>query len=577
MSTAEGAPAGRPHGTSGTAVEREGTAAAVIDADGSVVGWTQGAHRLLGYAAEEVLGRPFANLLVPAGAAGRSGSAQLRHRSGHQLEVRLRISRLSARDGARRWLAAIDAHPAPRRQHESERLSLLSEASTRIGTTLDVMHTGQELADYVVPRLADYATVDLAESASLGEEPLARLGTNAGRIPVFRRAGVASIHEGIPESLWERGEPVFVPPSSPFTQVLTSGESYLEPALGTALDSWLQSDPQRAQVIGATSMHTVMMVPIQARGTVLGIAVFARTDNPAPFEQDDLVLAEELVDRAALSLDNAHRYTREHTAALALQRNLLPRRLSGGPALEVCSRYLPADMDHGVGGDWYDVIQLPGGRVALVIGDVVGHGIHAAASMGSLRTALRTLADMDLPPAELLTRLDHTVARLAQADTDSLTNSPSAACSILGATCLYVVYDPATRLLDIAAAGHPPPVVVTPAGEAAVQQIPSGVPIGLGLGLFEPAQLEIPVGSLIALYTDGLVESPAEDIESGMRRLAAVLAHPRLPLEELCAMAVDAQRTHSPTDDVTLLLARTRSSRGTGTFMPARRTTPSGK
>ncbi|MFJ5272579.1 SpoIIE family protein phosphatase [Streptomyces sp. NPDC088358] len=547
MTTDEGAAADRRDGLWGAPVETEGMAAAVVDADGSVAGWTLGAQRLLGYPAEEVIGRPFADLLAP------TGTARLRHRRGHRLEVELRVSRLAARDGAPRWLATFDPHPDARRRLASERLALLSEASTRIGTTLDVMQTGQELADFAVPRLADYVTVDLADSVPLGEEPLARLGRDAGRIPVFRRAGVASIHEGIPEALWHRGDPVFVPPASPFTQVLTTGKSYIEPMLRKSLGTWLQCDPQRSRVIRMTDMHTVMMVPIQARGVALGIAVFVRTDNPAPFEQDDLVLAEELVDRAALSLDNAHRYTREHTAALALQRNLLPSRLSGGPALEVGSRYVPADLDHGVGGDWYDVIALPRDRVALVVGDVVGHGIQAAAAMGRLRTALRTLADLDLPPVELLTSLDRTVGRLTQEDADS----PGATVSGVGATCLYVVYDPAERHLDIAGAGHLPPVLVSPAGLATVTEIPPGVPIGLGLGHFESVRIEVPDGSLIALYTDGLVEFPTEDIEFGIRRLAAALAHPRLPLEELCERAFAARRTPSPSDDTTLLLART--------------------
>ncbi|MFG2477720.1 SpoIIE family protein phosphatase [Streptomyces fagopyri] len=547
MSTDEGAAAGHQDAMWGAPAGTEGTAAAVIDADGTVAGWTSGAERLLGHVAEEVLGRPFADLLAPTGAA------QLRHRRGHRLEVDLHISRLAARDGPPRWLAVFDPHPDARRRLASERLALLSEASTRIGTTLDVMQTGQELADFAVPRLADYVTVDLAESVSLGEEPLTRLGNDAGRVPVFRRAGVASVHEGIPESLWDRGRPVFVPPASPFTQVLTTGKSFIEPMLRKSLGTWLRCDPERTRVIRTTHMHTVMMVPIQARGVVLGIAVFVRTDNPAPFEQDDLVLAEELVDRAALSLDNAHRYTREHIVALALQRNLLPSRLSGGPALEVSSRYLPADLDHGVGGDWYDVIALPRDRVALVVGDVVGHGIKAAAAMGRLRTALRTLADMDLPPVELLTRLDRTVGRLAQEDADS----PGATAAGVGATCLYVVHDPAERIIDIAGAGHLPPVVVGPGGEATVTKIPSGVPVGMGLGHFESVRIEIPDGSLIALYTDGLVEFPTEDIETGIRRLAAALAHPGLPLEELCDRAVAARRTPSAADDTTLLLART--------------------
>ncbi|MEV6990098.1 SpoIIE family protein phosphatase [Streptomyces sp. NPDC093228] len=569
MGSADEAAADRDPLASGEGAESDGAVTAVIDADGTVAGWTQAAHTLLGYTAREVLGRPLADLLAAAdpgpfvaavlrGAAapgGWSGTVRLRHRGGHHLDVQLQISRLSTRDGATRWLAAAsDGRAAAYRRLVSERLMLLNEASTRIGTTLDVMRTGQELADFVVPRLADYTTVDLAEAVPLGEEPLARLGMDAGRIPVFRRAGVASIHEGIPESLWEPGQPVYVPSASPFTQVLTSGESYLEPVLNPSLHSWLVSDPQRSRIIHETGMHSVMMVAIQARGRVLGIAVFVRTDNPDPFERDDLLLAEELVDRAALSLDNANRYTRERAAALALQRDLLPSHVSGGPALDVDYCYLPADMEHGVGGDWYDVIPLPRDRVALVVGDVVGHGIAAAAAMGRLRIALHTLADMDLPPAVLLSRLDRTVARLAQEKADQA----DLAVPSLAATCLYVVYDPIERLLDVTRAGHPPPVVVDPAGQATVPEVPAGVPIGLGVGLYESARMKIPDGTLIALYTDGLVESRSEDIESGIHRLAAALAHPTPVLHELSAKAVAAVRSDPPSDDATLLLARTR-------------------
>ncbi|MEU7964607.1 SpoIIE family protein phosphatase [Streptomyces sp. NPDC049097] len=586
MGGADGTAADRGPLASGEGVESDGAVTAVIDADGTVAGWTQAAHALLGYTAREVLGRPLAGLLAAAdpgpfvaavlrGAAapgGWSGTVRLRHRGGHDLDVQLRISRLSTRDGATRWLAsASDGRAAAYRRLMSRRLRLLNEASTRIGTTLDVMRTGQELADFVVPCLADYTTVDLAESVPLGEEPLARLGMDAGRIPVFRRAGVASIHEGIPESLWELGQPVYVPSASPFTQVLTSGESYLEPVLNPSLHSWLVSDPQRSRVIRDTGMHSVMMVAIQARGRVLGIAVFVRTDNPAPFERDDLLLAEELVDRAALSLDNANRYTRERTAALALQHDLLPSRVFGGPALDVDYCYLPADMEHGVGGDWYDAIPLTGDRVALVVGDVVGHGVAAAAAMGRLRIALHTLADMDLPPAELLSRLDRTVARLAQEKADHA----DLAVPTLAATCLYVVYDPIERLLDVTRAGHPPPVVVDPTGEATVPEVPAGVPIGLGVGLYESARMQITDGTLIALYTDGLVESRSEDIEYGIHRLAAALAHPTLPLHELSAKAVATVRTGPPSDDATLLLARTRPlPRLPDTGVPRRRDTP---
>ncbi|MFG3309506.1 SpoIIE family protein phosphatase [Streptomyces wuyuanensis] len=256
------------------------------------------------------------------------------------------------------------------------------------------------------------------------------------------------------------------------------------------------------------------------------------------------------------SLDNARQYTRKHTAALALQRNLLPHRLRGGSAVEAASRYLPADIDNGVGGDWFDVIPLAGARVALVVGDVVGHGIDAAATMGRLRTAVHTLADMELPPDELLARLDGTVQRLAQADAHDPTHSPA----VLGATCVYAVYDPVTRKCTMATAGHPPPAIIDPQGRVTFPDLPPGAPLGIGLGVpFEAVELELPEGSLIALYTDGLIETRDHDIEEGMHRLGTALAQPELSLEDLCTRAMESVQDQAASDDVTLLLVRTRS------------------
>ncbi|MCK2212313.1 SpoIIE family protein phosphatase [Actinomadura sp. ATCC 31491] len=438
------------------------------------------------------------------------------------------------------------------RSKARERLAVLREASVRIGSTLDVRRTAQEMADLAVPVLADYVTVDLAESVLPDAEPLQRLAGTESRVPVFRRAGVASIHEGTPESLWPRGQAVFVPPSSPFTEVLATGESHFEPVLDTSPDGWLGQDPERAQVIHATGMHTLIVVPLKARGEILGVTVFVRTDNRAPFTRDDLLLAEELCARAALSLDNARRYTRERTAALALQRTLLPRRLSGGGAVEVASRYLPSSG--GVGGDWFDTIPLPGGRVALVVGDVTGHGIDAAATMGRMRTAVRTLAYLDLPPGEVLARLDDLVVRLAEEDDTS--GLPFDA---TGATCLYAVYDPATRRCSMATAGHPPPAVVAPDGAVTFPRPPSGTPVGLGVGAFEALEVELAAGSVIALYTDGLIETREADIEAGIDRLGAALARAPLPLEVFCSHVVRSMLRDRPAeDDIALLVARTR-------------------
>ncbi|MEU8951180.1 SpoIIE family protein phosphatase [Streptomyces sp. NPDC048489] len=447
-------------------------------------------------------------------------------------------------------VVSVDASDSRRAR---ERLTILGTVSRRIGTTLDVMQTAQELADLAVPLLADYVTVDLAESVPLGEEPLAHLGPQDGRIPVFRRAGLASIHPGTPESLFARGEPVFVPPTSPFTGVLHSGRSHFEPVLDTSPDTWLEHhDPARAKKIRENAMHSLMVVPIHARGVVLGVEVFARTEDPRPFEEDDLLLAEELVSWAALALDNARQYARERSAALALQRLLHPRRPTGGSAADVAWRYLPADSHHGIGGDWFDVIPLSGARVALVVGDVVGHGINAAAKMGQLRTALHTLADTDMPPDEVLSRLDEQVIRFAEAEDPCHPDT-----TMMAATCLYAVYDPVTRTCTMARAGHPPPAVIAPCGHVTFPDLPAGAPLGLGLVPFESTTVELAEGSVLALYTDGLIEARHQDITDGMNRLRAALSRPALTLDDLCSSTVDTLRVEPPGDDVTLLLART--------------------
>ncbi|MFF0209153.1 SpoIIE family protein phosphatase [Streptomyces althioticus] len=435
-----------------------------------------------------------------------------------------------------------------------DRLTVVSEAGARIGTTLDIVRTAQELADFTVPLLADYVTVDLTEAVRLGGEPLERLGTADGRVPTFRRAGVASVHDGAPESLWSSGDAVFVPEHSPFMQVLHTGRPLLEPHLDTSPGTWLDHDPARARQIRRYGMHSLLIVPLQARGLLMGVVVLVRSDNPTPFDDGDRLLAEEIAARAALSLDNARRYTRERTAALTLQRSLLPRRVDGGDAMEVAAHYVPADAEYSAGGDWFDVFGLSGGRLALVVGDVVGHGIAAAAAMGRLRTAIRTLADLDLPPAELLTRLDRASVHLVETDEAS----EAEYCSI-GATCVYAVYDPAEHTCTVALAGHPPPAVTGPDGTLTFPDLPHGTPLGYGLPPCEAAVLDLPPGGLIALYTDGLVEDRRHDIGVGMERVRGALARAAddASLAELCTAVVGTLPT-APEDDVTLLLARAR-------------------
>jgi PAS domain S-box-containing protein len=462
---------------------------------------------------------------------------------------------LAARDGAPLGVCSISLDIT--HSWERERLALLSRAARRIGTTLDVMTTAQELADMAVPALADYVAVDLAEAVPLGEEPLERMPEGEFGIPVFRRAGMTSIHEGVPEAPFPVGGVVYVPPDSPYLAVLREGRSHLSPVLESGPGTWLDRDVIRKQRVQETGLHSLMMIPLRARGTVLGLVTFARNENVVPFSQDDLLLAEELAVQASLSLDNARRYTRERTAALTLQRSLLPEKLSGGAAVDLATRYLPSDRHEGVGGDWMDAIELPGGRIALVIGDVVGHGIHAAATMGRLRTAVHTLAVLDQPPAELLDNLNKVTVQLAQSGNRTTTGYPS----ITGASCLYAVYDPANRVCTLARAGHPPPILVTPEGRATIPDTPVGPLIGTDTSPYESIDLELPEGTLVALYTDGLVETRVADIDAGLDRLIAALRNPTADLDGLCARVITRMTADSPSeDDVALLVARTHAA-----------------
>ncbi|MDO0929274.1 SpoIIE family protein phosphatase [Streptomyces sp. TG1A-8] len=437
-------------------------------------------------------------------------------------------------------------------------LSLVNEAGTRIGTTLDVLRTAQELADFAVPRFADFVSVDLLEHVLSAEGHGAWL-SDAGPAPArpgMRRAGLTSVREGCPEAVARIGEETdfLLPPND--VDLLVNGDPVLIPVLDPADGMWTGEQRERAARIREYGLHSLLCVPMRARNTALGLTTFARSANPVPFVRDDVLLAEELVARAAVCVDNARRYTREHTAAVTLQRSLLPHVLSGGTAVEVASSYLPADATGGVGGDWFDVIPLSGARVGLVVGDVVGHGITAAASMGRLRTAVQTLADMEMPPDELLAHLDDLVLRLSDEEggRDTAARSES---TFTGATCLYAVYDPVTRRCTMARAGHPPPVVVAPDGSVRFPEIPAGPPLGLGGLGFEAAEIELAENSLLGLYTNGLIEGCDQDMESGMSRLTEALAGTESDLRTLCASAVRQLVPVPQPDDIALLLART--------------------
>ncbi|MEU6732291.1 ATP-binding SpoIIE family protein phosphatase [Streptomyces physcomitrii] len=448
---------------------------------------------------------------------------------------------------------AFSVYQAQRERRVQRQLRLVNEASTGIGTTLDIGRTAQELADVGVRHFADYATVSLLDPVlgPKGQPP------RPGRLRLCRVAQRTAPAEGAGE-IEAPGEPHTFPAGSVPDRALTTGQPSRHRLDGPP--DWLRADPGTAGAVRAQGLASVLVVPLRARGAALGLALLFRRGEAVPFTDDDLLLVRDLAARAAVSIDNARRYTHERATALTLQRALLPQRPPEQSAVEVASRYLPAGSHAGVGGDWYDVIPLAGARVALVVGDVVGHGLYASASMGRLRTAVRTLADVDLAPDELLTHLDDVVIRLADQDPEEGQES--------SATCLYAVYDPVSGNCTLASAGQLLPAVVGPDGRVDFPQLPIGPPLGLGALPFEKSELHLPEGSLLALYTDGLVESQGRDVDSGLAALTEVLAETGaasarsggapVPLEDVCEALIGRLVPARPTDDVALLLARTR-------------------
>ncbi|MDG9717335.1 SpoIIE family protein phosphatase [Streptomyces sp. DH24] len=457
-----------------------------------------------------------------------------------------RIAPLTDAEGRVRGVC-VTAHDFTEQFRARERLQLVNEASVRIGTTLDVTRTAQELADVCVPALADFVSVDLLDTPDGGEP------TGPLTAPVsLRRTAHRSVNPGSPEALSEPGQIDVHPAGSPQADSLTAGRTVVAAVPSEELDPWLTRDAERLERFRRSGVHATMSVPLQARGATLGVAVFTRFRRPDPFTRDDVLLAEEVSARAAVCIDNARRYSRERETTLTLQRSLLPRWLPGTVAVQAASRYLPAARA-GVGGDWFDVIPLSGLRVAMVVGDVVGHGIQASATMGRLRTAVRTLADIDLPPDELLTHLDDLVVRLsAESGDDDSTGE-------VGATCLYAVYDPMSRRCTLARAGHPAPVLVPPDGPPVPVDLPAGPPLGLGGLPFESAELSLREGSVLAFYTDGLLEHRDRDVDTGRDILCEALAASSGSLDEACDRVLHALLpAGGAADDVALLLARTR-------------------
>ncbi len=438
---------------------------------------------------------------------------------------------LSVVDITEQHRAGVEAETARRR------LAVIADATTRIGTTLDLDRTAGELADVAVPELADAAAVDLLEAVVRGR----RHTLGPDEPAVIRALAVRWVDSAdVLPAADPPGRVTRYAPDRLITECVRTGLPVMVPRAKDEDLGRIARSPEAAELLARAGVHSYLAVPLIARGEVLGALDLIRTRNPRPFDEDDLLLARELASRAAVQIDNARWYQSARDTALTLQRSLLPSHPPVTGGLEVASRYQPAGATSEVGGDWFDVIPLEDGRTALVVGDVMGSGIPAAATMGRLRTATHTLASLGLDPAVLLEHLDRITGDVDQ--------------SI--ATCVYAVHDPRERQCTIANAGHLPPARVRAGHAAELLDLPTGVPLGVGGVAFSTTTVALDPGDRLVFYTDGLVETRRHPLDERLDTLLALLNHPGESLEEVCDLLLRTLHEPDNADDVALLIAR---------------------
>ncbi|WP_329167163.1 SpoIIE family protein phosphatase (plasmid) [Streptomyces sp. NBC_01717] len=436
------------------------------------------------------------------------------------------------------------------RYQAQARLALLHRVSTRIGTTLDVFQTAQELAEAAVPDFADTTTVDLLDPVLRGEAP--EPGPLIEGI-ALRRAGWHSMHDIKDSRIPMAGEIGSFPAGSPYRQAMAD----LRPCLISKLDAdaaWLADDPFRYRLLTAVQVRSMIVVPLCARGLVLGLACFYRWRSPDAYEDDDLALAKQLAAHTALCLDNARLYSRGRSAARILQMSLRPLEAPTHSAVEIAHCYPPSSF----GGDWADVIPLPGARVALAAGTVTGDGIRATAAMGELRAAIGALAALNLEPDELLQRLHELVTWLSGQEHPTPEAGPRTA--TVGATCTYAIYDPVTRHCTLSAAGHQPPVFVRPDGTVQLADTPQGPALGQGRPTYQTTEHELPKGTVLILTSAAQHNdrTPQKTTQT-LAQVQALFTSDTASLQETCNTLMDILTPQPPEPGATLLLAKTRT------------------
>jgi GAF domain-containing protein len=549
-----------------------------IDYDGRIVQHDRNAGKILARKPEDLLGAQLIELTSastqptaahanshaarqPDGAAAvaglleairsdREGSAMLTidTRDGPPAEAVVTVHPMRAA-GTHLAALALLRIPAPKQERFVDpalmRRQMLDDTFTRIGDTLDIDHLARELMDALVPHFCNAADLLLLESLA-GDDEWPAQGPE-GSLPLRRIILQHDRKDPAWEAAFPTGEILRYPAHSPYFQCMDTGAPVLETTVSESQASKIAKAWQRKPVAKLLSGASMLMLPLIARGTMLGFFACTRQEGFRRFDAYDIEIGMDFASRAAMFIDNARRYSREHATALTLQRSMLPTGLSYPSSVEVKHRYLPGSKLIEVGGDWYESIALPGGRVALVVGDVAGHGVRAAVTMGRLRTAIHTLAMLELPPADSLQQLDELMHTLGEREPHF-------------ATCAYAVYDAVSGECEVAVAGHLPPLLVHPDGSNELLDVPPAPPLGIGDGEVESRRFKIEDGSLFVLYTDGLVENKGQDISDGLARLRGIFGpgSPDRPLEDLCKASLDGVYSDHQRDDIALLIARLR-------------------
>ncbi|RPE29412.1 SpoIIE family protein phosphatase [Kitasatospora cineracea] len=438
------------------------------------------------------------------------------------------------------------------------RFALLEAGSERIGTTLDPDTTCAELAAFAVPDFAALALVDVlpldtpdaaAGPATTRPDPGADRDRDRPRLR-WRRAAVAR-EQAPPGAAPSSAGPASAPaagtvrhrPGSVTARALAEGSPVVANLVSADELAALLPDEAALSAGRGAGVDCLLAVPLTARGRPIGVLTLARAHGSSlGFTSEDTELLAAIAGRAALTLDHARRYARSQNTALELQRALLAEPGSPHPNLELASRYLPSGITSVVGGDWYETVRLPFGRTLLAMGDVMGHGVEAAVDMSNYRSTLRYVAAMDLPPHRILRQLDALIAEQENARP---------------ATCVLALADPARARWTLASAGHLPPALLT-SHTTELVEVPTGPPLGTGVGGYEQTVTELRADHALLLYTDGLVERRGEDIDVSLARLSALRLPADGPLDSLLDGTLAALAPEDAEDDIALLAARVR-------------------